>query len=379
MQIGEFFRFRDQSAILSLAAGKGLRWRCSSHKQQLVVVGIVILLCRCLPYLVSGIRPCLISRPSTSKTMTSSISNSSVYDSPKYDRSIFWDYVMSKKSSANLALSARTDPPSKPHLSVNNTPLRRFLILATLRLCRRILPRHGPVLMLSKKLCIKVGTLKQPAEAATMQFIAEHTSIPVPKVYCAFERNGCKYILMERIQGDILRNGWLERNEASKDKILAQLKGIVDEMRLILLPGGQGISSLAGGPLFDGRLPGGSFHGPFETTREFHKYLREGYEGGKEDALDANKLVDFHNQYSRPLVFTHGDLSTMNIMARGDDIVGIIDWETAGWWPDYWEYTSAWHVNPYNEFWREEVDKFLEPWPEELQMEKVRRRCFGDF
>lgn len=176
-----------------------------------------------------------------------------------------------------------------------------------------------------------------------------------------------------------MRDKWLERSAESKKKILAQIKNMADEMRRIPAPPGQGISNIAGGPLFDGRLSGGSYHGPFDTVQDFHRYLREGYEGGNENAPDANKLVEWHNQsYSKP-TFTHGDLSTMNIMVRGDEVVGIIDWETAGWWPEYWEYTSAWHVNPYNEFWREEVDKFLEPKVEELQMEMVRRKYFGDF
>jgi hypothetical protein len=69
----------------------------------------------------------------------------------------------------------------------------------------------------------------------------------------------------------------------------------------------------------------------------------------------------------------------MNIITRGDEVVGIVDWETAGWWPEYWEYTSTWHVNLYNELWREEVDKFLEPKVEELDIERVRRKFFGDF
>jgi len=34
-------------------------------------------------------------------------------------------------------------------------------------------------------------------------------------------------------------------------------------------------------------------------------------------------------------VFTHGDLSSLNVLVRGDQIVGIIDWETAGWYPSY--------------------------------------------
>ncbi|KAH9215636.1 kinase-like domain-containing protein [Leptodontidium sp. 2 PMI_412] len=268
---------------------------------------------------------------------------------------------------------------SKPSLSINDTPLRRFFVLATLRLLNRILPRHGPVLMLSKSLCIKLGTLKLPAEAATMQLIAKHTLIPVPRVYCAFERKGCKYILMERVQGHILRENWLERSAESKEKVLAQIKNMADQMRQIPCPSGQGISNVAGRPLFDGRLPGGSYHGPFDTVLDFHKYLREGYEGGNSNVPEANRLVERHNQSSSKPIFTHGDLNTMNIIVRGDEVVGIIDWETAGWWPEYWEYTSAWHVNPYDEFWRAEVDKFLEPREEELEMERVRRKYFKDF
>ncbi|RDL31140.1 uncharacterized protein BP5553_09929 [Venustampulla echinocandica] len=38
-------------------------------------------------------------------------------------------------------------------------------------------------------------------------------------------------------------------------------------------------------------------------------------------------------------VFTHGDICPQNIMIDGSNhITGIIDWETAGWYPDYWEY-----------------------------------------
>lgn len=42
-----------------------------------------------------------------------------------------------------------------------------------------------------------------------------------------------------------------------------------------------------------------------------------------------------------PLVFTHGDLSSFNVMVKKRKVTGIIDWETAGWAPEYWEYTVA--------------------------------------
>ncbi|KAF3017292.1 hypothetical protein E8E15_004805 [Penicillium rubens] len=59
-----------------------------------------------------------------------------------------------------------------------------------------------------------------------------------------------------------------------------------------------------------------------------------------------------------------------------DDIVGIIDWETSGWYPSYWEYTTAYQVNPQNSFWVNEIDKFLLPMPEELATECTRLAAY---
>ncbi|KAI1125834.1 hypothetical protein F5Y10DRAFT_246234 [Nemania abortiva] len=70
----------------------------------------------------------------------------------------------------------------------------------------------------------------------------------------------------------------------------------------------------------------------------------------------------------------HGDLSGLNIIVRGDNVVGIVDWETAGWLPYYWEYSRAWNVNLYNTLWQDEVGKFLDPMPYELAMDAIRRR-----
>jgi hypothetical protein len=64
----------------------------------------------------------------------------------------------------------------------------------------------------------------------------------------------------------------------------------------------------------------------------------------------------------------------LNILVH---IVGIIDWEMAGWLPNYWEYTSAINVHPFWAFWRDEVGRFLKPY-EEVEMEVLRRQYFGD-
>ena len=51
------------------------------------------------------------------------------------------------------------------------------------------------------------------SEAAAMQFIASNTPIPVPKVYCAFERKGVTYIVMSRLVGSPIGQNWSHRSD----------------------------------------------------------------------------------------------------------------------------------------------------------------------
>ena len=215
-----------------------------------------------------------------------------------------------------------------------------------------------------------------------MQFIAKHTSIPVPKVYCAFKRKGLTYIVMERIDGQMVYLEWPTRTEESKAKILAQLREMIDEMRRLPPPKDARIANVDGGSLYDSRLPGklgslGRF-GPFKSIQDFHRYLRRNVDAHPNLPAEVKELISHHERMSPVLCFTHGDLSSFNILVRGDKVVGIIDWETAGWYPSYWEYTTAMNKNPYNRFWQTEMAKVLEPRLEELAMEEVRDRYFGD-
>ncbi|KAF4975447.1 hypothetical protein FZEAL_7767 [Fusarium zealandicum] len=246
---------------------------------------------------------------------------------------------------------------------------------------RRLRKHPGRILLVSSKLCIKATAFTTLAEANTMLFVAQNTYIPVPKVYCSFRHKDRVYILMERIAGQDLSQGWTQRSEESKAQILAQLKKMTVELRSIKPPGHVGVANVDGGPIFDQRLPDKSSWGPFATVQSFHRELRRGLElADDEEAFPGlRELVEFHNGSWQRSVFTHGDLSSLNIMAVGDKVTGIVDWESAGWMPSYWEYASAWHVNPRNAFWRDAVDGFLTPLPYELEMEKIRLQYFGEF
>lgn len=215
-----------------------------------------------------------------------------------------------------------------------------------------------------------------------MRFVARHTSIPVPEVYCAFTHKGASYIVMRHIKGQMAGSGWPGRTEESKTQILDQLRRMIIELRSVPPPEGAGVSSIDGGPLYDCRLPSRLYWGPYTTVRAFHEALVDGLNLDAEYATlapDLCELLEFYRQSGSELVLTHGDLSSLNILVRGDAVVGVVDWETAGWFPAYWEYTCAKYVNPRNPFWADPVDRFLAPMPDKWRMETIRRKYFGDF
>ncbi|KAK3077698.1 hypothetical protein LTS18_009541 [Coniosporium uncinatum] len=188
---------------------------------------------------------------------------------------------------------------------------------------------------------------------------------------------------MERMRGQCLAQRWFGLAPEAKQKTFGQLKNMIDEMRNLLPPVTGAISNVDGGTLYDMRLPrdpsnaNGRF-GPFQSVQDFHRYLRSAFEAHSDHVADVSQLIHWQDYQDPKTKFTHGDLSSLNVLVNGDQVTAIIDWETAGWYPEYWEYTTACQVNPRNPWWRDELDKFLEPFPEASEMDKIRLKYFGD-
>ncbi|KAJ0124414.1 protein kinase subdomain-containing protein [Diaporthe amygdali] len=249
-------------------------------------------------------------------------------------------------------------------------------------------PHVGHVYPLSRRMVVKTGSDVRLTEAATMKFIAEKTNIPVPRVLSAFLRNGAAYIVMEKIEGQELAKLWHHISDETRANLLGQLRQIVDELRALEPPSEFCVGSCTGGSLQDfrqSRAPPPVRFGPFRTMQDFHSWLRDGLKQGEAENMEQAELDSVNEMIARqdgpwpPPVFTHGDLNPSNILVRDDKIVGIIDWEMSGWYPHYWEYTSlkigSHLVNP---TWDENIDKFLSPFPDDLKMEKVRFRWWGN-
>jgi aminoglycoside phosphotransferase (APT) family kinase protein len=243
---------------------------------------------------------------------------------------------------------------------------------------------------------VKYGRTVHLSEASALLFLASFTpNIPVPKLHCAFrdDKNGLSYIVMERIDGQPLSDSWSERSGKEKDGLLAQLKGIFRELRALKKPPRMGIADGAvcaadGGKLHDHRIwnaAGEKGLGPFSNEAEFDLFLRNGVTNTDsitdlEKKAEIKNLIEMHRESEgrkTKTVFTHGDVSPSNILVKAGRVVGIVDWEMAGWYPGYWEYTTAINTH-YIKGWREEIGKFLDEWPREKEMDDLWRRHYCD-
>lgn len=135
----------------------------------------------------------------------------------------------------------------------------------------------------------------------------------------------------------MVNDGWGFRSSEPKTRILEQLKSMVNQLSNIPPPDNIGVANVDGGPIFDKRLRNKSIWGPFRSINDFHREFRDGMEACQLDDTSApglRELCAFHDEpWSRP-VFTHGDLSSFNILVRGDEVVGssyfLVCWNFQG-------------------------------------------------
>ncbi|CAM6123373.1 unnamed protein product [Calypogeia fissa] len=202
---------------------------------------------------------------------------------------------------------------------------------------------------------VKYGRRIDPTEGQNMLFVQQNTSVPVPRVYAIYtdSSDGTTYIIMERITGDSLQSVWLKLNDVEKTVVSAKLRGSIDQLRRLPSPGSY--CRLGNRGLTDEffGVRGSSIVGPFDTEAEFNAAMLKEYVSNTSRPTNARLYERLFRQVFRdhPPTFTHGDFQQKNILVRkpksldgrpGEDLeVVLIDWEYSGWFPSYWESTTA--------------------------------------
>jgi len=225
------------------------------------------------------------------------------------------------------------------------------------------------------KMVTKMGTRVTALEAEAMTFVAENVpGIPVPQVYDFIEQANGNLILMDEIEGVPLDQSWRTMEDDAKSSICEQLADFIKMWRAIPKPIGfhdEFVGSALGGPCTEPMLSNANV-GPFLTCKDFNCGIAEAYEKADGRAY-VNILPSMLPEYTKS-VFSHGDLAPRNIMIKQGEITGILDWEQAGWYPDYWEYTSI--MRPACECgdWQTWITRVIDQYPKTIAVYALIRR-----
>jgi len=210
------------------------------------------------------------------------------------------------------------------------------------------------VVGLPNNLAVKYGQTIDVDEAKVTAFVGRHTSIPVPTIVGTYSHNKKNYIVMTRIKGTPLSECLSSLSQEQIESITKDLARYLNELRSLKVEefegrsyiGSPGFGSVKGKMLQSGTRE----RGPFATVSEFHGNICSRFWDAISWADRRNEQQDWNMHLLRrmyaensdyKIVFCHGDLHPSNILVDDGRVVGILDWQRAGWYPEYWEYVSC--------------------------------------
>lgn len=233
--------------------------------------------------------------------------------------------------------------------------------------------------------CVNLKSSINAVEA--MRWLSHNSTTPVPTVYGAWLRRGNYFhpkdtntvtccVLMSVIPGTTLADAHDKMTTGNLHSVVNQLGHCLHQLRMFPQPPSyqSRVCSFVGGPMEDPDLANCEFVGPF-TPSEYVEHMLGVFIRDRESKEDRFRAV-LTKANEVGFVLTHGDLHPSNIMVaktgKNDTWVlsGIIDWDTCGWFPVYWEAFKARPFDWSSRRWREYIPKFAGEFPEELAIVK---------
>lgn len=193
-----------------------------------------------------------------------------------------------------------------------------------------------------------------PFEPYMMRWVAERTSVRLPRVRRCVQIKRQLWMLIEYVAGEDLVYIWPHLSIWRKIMTAWTIRGYIHQLRAMdtPYPSVPGPFDETGTPLqCSGLCFGEHPAGPFGSYQELYKFYRgrllvtldwKETRGLLKKAGRAAVLRDpkLNFDASQPLVFTHNDISMWNVRIRQDGTVWLLDWGAAGLFPRWFEYAN---------------------------------------
>lgn len=226
-----------------------------------------------------------------------------------------------------------------------------------------------------------VQTHCESTEYQALRMIDKHTSIPAYRVINVYNRPEGKVVEYEGVPGKNLEKHWTDLSLEKKRRIVADMSRFVEQLRKVAAPKHFVIGDSTMGAALDTRFGPGKV-GPFYSLDSFHDFLRRGH--SPKEFVDV-KVVEVHEERPKSekpyvLKFTHSNLKPSNVLVdESGRVCAIIGWESAGWYPEYWEYVSMCQNagdSVANEEWLEMMKSAIPKYEDELACNRAIRARF---
>ena len=209
-------------------------------------------------------------------------------------------------------------------------------------------------------------------ELEALLYVRANSTVSAPQARRTYRRPEGLFIEMDFVRGSRLDRAWPDMCESTKNSVMDILAGYLWQFRGMEQPGDLDVAtaSVTGGPFKDGRISARS-NMPIKQIYDLHLLLRRNVPLEESKAVYGDAVYRSHSK-NHHIAFTHADISPRNIILDHTGKPVLIDWEFAGWYPEYWEYTkiyfAMWESVP---GWLELVDEKFPIYSLELKGERL--------
>lgn len=213
----------------------------------------------------------------------------------------------------------------------------------------------------------------------------------MPEIFGLLVSGSIKFLFMTYFPGETLEKVWPILSPAQKLEVRDQLNPMLKALRNVPEPPlEEGQSALGGGTprrCKDNRYMTRTAGKQITNEVEFNTFLTTNLLRRENSAI---RMIRSFMRDDHRMVMTHGDLHPRNIIVTVKEasdlsnegnhlplsgvnhasinVCGILDWETCGWYPEYWEFVKALCTVSSNDplwDWRDYLPASIGFWPAE--------------
>ncbi|KAE8320139.1 hypothetical protein BDV41DRAFT_570309 [Aspergillus transmontanensis] len=165
------------------------------------------------------------------------------------------------------------------------------------------------------------------------RLVEQYTTTPAPHVVDVVEGKVC--LIVTRLHGQLLADVWPLMSYAAQNQFDDGLNACIAHLRKIPNNTPYKFRHPIASPYLDHRIPDGSA-GPFNSESEFNAHLTSHLSGILATIFPGRSIRLDHRSYS-----TYSDMHPLSLPVYRGRLSGTVDWECAGYMPEYCEFTKA--------------------------------------